>query len=267
MQNRAAVARKRPNYPIASVDNALRLLALLAEGRQLRVSEAAHRLGTARSTAHRLLAMLEYHGFVRKDPASRAYEPGQRLVELALSAVGNFDVHRLARPHLERLCEAVGETVHLVTQQGPSVLFLDSVETTQALRVGARVGIVMPLHCTAGGKAILVQLSADELRTLYPGGTLEPMTPESTTSLEALLAELDEIRRRGYATNFGESEQGIGAVAVPVPGSAAEWRLAVTVSVPLSRLDSERVPAIAEVAGHAAAAIAEAPASSRGPAP
>ena len=99
----------------------------------------ADALGSSRSTAHRLLAMLEYHGFARQDPETRAYGPGAGLA----------DLRSAARPALERLCAEVGETTHVVALRDASVEFLDSAETSQGLRVGSRVGILMPAHCTA----------------------------------------------------------------------------------------------------------------------
>jgi IclR family transcriptional regulator, acetate operon repressor len=90
--------------------------------------------------------------------------------------------------------------------RGGEIEFLDSVETTLGLCVGSRVGIRMPAHCTAAGKAILAELPPDDLRGRYPDGRLDRMTPRSLQSLSRLEAELARVRERGYATNFAESE-------------------------------------------------------------
>jgi IclR family acetate operon transcriptional repressor len=254
VQNESQAAR-RPEYPIASVGNALTLLSLLGERERVRVADAARELGTARSTAHRLLAMLEFHGFARQDPATRAYVPGRALIEAGLGALGSLDIRAYARPVLERLVEETDETVHLVVLEHGDVLFLDSVETSRTLRIGSRTGRLMPAHCTAAGKAVLSQLSPGELHGLYPGDRLEPMTPRSLPSLGALEAELVEVRRRGYATNFGESEPEVAAVAVPIPAGADSRPAAVTVSAPVTRLDADRVPVIAEAAIRAVAEL------------
>jgi IclR family transcriptional regulator, acetate operon repressor len=255
MQNARVDDRKRPEYPIASVDNALTLLALFRERGQIRVSEAAEALGAARSTAHRLLAMLEYHRFARQDPATKAYLPGPALVEIGLAALGSLDIRAVARPVLERLSQEVEETVHLVALRDGSALFLDSVETSRALRIGSRVGRVMPAHCTAGGKALLAQLPPGEVRRLYDDGALEQLTPKSLRTLGALEAELADVRERGYATNFGQSEPDVAAVAVAVPG-AAESGAAITVSAPITRLAEDDAPRIAQAAARAAAELA-----------
>ena len=252
MRHDLAEDRKPPGYPIASVDNALTLLALLGERDRLRVADAAEALGASRSTAHRLLAMLEYHGFAQQDPATRAYLPGPALIEVGLSALRSMDLRTLARPLLEALSEEVGETVHLVALQDASVMFVDSVETSRSLRIGSRVGQRMPAHCTAAGKAILAQLAPAELERLYPGGRLERLTARSLRTMDELLAELDEMRERGFATNFGQSEDEVAAVAVAVPSRPGHPRAAITVSAPLTRLTEADVPRIAAAALRAA---------------
>jgi DNA-binding IclR family transcriptional regulator len=143
--------------------------------------------------------------------------------------------------------------VHLVALHDGSALFLDSVETSRALRIGSRVGRVMPAHCTAGGKALLAQLPPDAVRRLYGGGALERRTPRSLGSVADLEAELAEIRERGFATNFGQSEPDVAAVAVAVVGHPD--RAAITVSAPITRLAEGDAPRIAQAAGRAAAEL------------
>ena len=166
-----------------------------------------------------------------------------------------MDVRALARPALERLRAEVEETVHLVVLRDTAVEFLDSAETSRGLRVGSRVGIRMPAHCTAGGKAILAQLSREELHRRYGDARLERMTPRSLQSLKRLEAELAEVRERGYATNFAESEADVAAVAVAIPGDPGGDRAAITVSAPITRLSAEGAPRIAKAAARAAAAV------------
>lgn len=256
VQNNAVDERKVPGYPIASVDNALTLLSLFRERDRIRVSDAAQALGASRSTAHRLLAMLEYHRFAEQDPATKAYRPGPALVEVGLSALGSMDIRALARPALERLSQEVRETVHLVVLQDSSVMFLDSVETSRALRIGSRTGRLMPAHCTAAGKAMLAQLPVAELRALYPDGRLERLTEQSLQTVDDLEAELEQVRERGYATNYGQSEDDVAAVAVAVPARPGHRPAAITVSAPLTRMTEADAPAVAAAVTRAAAGLA-----------
>src|SRR3954464_15294567 len=110
-----------PQYPIESVDNALKLLLLLGEQPQIRLSEATRYLGVASSTAHRLLAMLTYRGFVRQDPESKAYLPGPALTSVAFAIFGRIDIAATAAPIMRTLSENLRETIHVGMLDGPSV--------------------------------------------------------------------------------------------------------------------------------------------------
>jgi DNA-binding IclR family transcriptional regulator len=103
---------------LGSVDNALRLIRLLGTRGELRVSEAATLLDTSRSTAYRLLSMLEDHRFAEQDPATKVYAAGPALLEVGLSALASIDIRAIARPAMEQLVAEVDETAHLVILQG-----------------------------------------------------------------------------------------------------------------------------------------------------
>lgn len=241
VQRRPEAAPERPRYPIESVDNALRLLLMLRERKLIRVSEAARDLGIAPSTAHRLLAMLVHYGFVRHDPATRGYLAGQALVDVGLAAVRHIDIRQHARPYLERLSNETGETVHLTVIDGENVLFLDAVECSrQALRASERTGTRLPVNCTASGKAILAEMTSDEVAEALPNGKRLPgLTDQSIVRRSDLEEELSRIRERGYAINLGESEPGISAVAAAVPTGLVAERASIVITAPSSRVDEE----------------------------
>ena len=229
-----------PKYPIESVDNALRLLLMIAQQGQIRVSEASAELGTAISTAHRLLAMLAHHGFVVQDAETKAYKAGHVLLRIGLASVHSLDIRVLLRPFLEELRDETGETVHAAILQGNEMLFIDCAESPMALRVASRVGTSMWAHCTSIGKAWLSCESDDFLRGLYPSPKLPALTQNSITSRAALMTELVEIRRLGYAQNEGESEVGVGSVSCPVRDQRDKPVAAISVSVPIPRMTPER---------------------------
>jgi IclR family acetate operon transcriptional repressor len=234
---------QRPAYPIASVDNALRLLMLFRSQPRIRLSEASEHLGVALSTAHRLMAMLAYHGFVRQDPESRAYTAGPALIEIGLAAVRQLDIRMHARPFLEALAAELGETVHLVVLEGSNVRYLDAVESSRALRVAARTGSALAANCTASGKALLAELPDAGVTALFPGADLPALTGRSITRRRALLAELRRVRERGFAVNREESEEGVASVAVAVPGPRHAPAAALVVSAPVSRMTRENAGA------------------------
>ena len=236
----AEAAGSAPAYPIASVDNALRLLMMFRGQPRVRLSEASEYLGVAHSTAHRLMAMLAYHGFVRQEPESRAYTAGPALVEIGLAAVRELDIRLHARPVLEQLAAARGETVHLAVLEGGNVRYLDAVESPRALRVASRTGTALAANCTASGKALLAQLPADEAAALIGGpGPLPALTGRSITDRARLRAELARVRARGCAVNVEESEEGVASVAVAVRG--LRQPAALVVSAPVSRMTEQAV--------------------------
>lgn len=224
-----------PQYPIESVDNALQVLVLLGDQARLRLTDVSQYLGVASSTAHRLLAMLQYRGFVQQDTATRSYLPGPALDRVAFGILRRLDVRVRARPVLERLNADLKETVHLGRLEASSVHFIDSIESSRALRVGSRLGRSMPAHCTSTGKALLARLTDAEIDALYPGDPLEQLTAQSLATRAALREVLAEVRRLGYASSRGESEEGVTSLAVALSGSESP-RLAINVSVPVSRM-------------------------------
>jgi IclR family transcriptional regulator, acetate operon repressor len=214
-----------PTYPISSVDNALRLLQLFREQQSVRLTDACAYLDVAHSTAHRLLAMLVHHGFVRQDPTTRAYLPGPTLVEIGLAVVQKMDIRLQVRPILEKLAAEFEETVHLVVLEGTHVRYLDAVESERALRVVARTGNLLPAHCTSAGKALLAELSPARLHELYPQARLPTQTSHSLATMRSLEAALADIREQGYATHYEESEE--ASARWPSPCStrpAGPWR-------------------------------------------
>ncbi|MFG1705271.1 IclR family transcriptional regulator [Nonomuraea sp. M3C6] len=224
-----------PQYPIESVDNALRVLLLLGERPSLRLTDVSRHLGVASSTAHRLLAMLQYRGFVRQDAATRSYVTGPALDGVALAVLRRLDVRTLAHPVLERLNAELQETVHLGRLEGRDVHFIDSIESTRALRVGSRLGRSIPAHCTSNGKAMLATLPEEDLLRLYPGEELPTLTPKSVSTRTQLMEVLAEVRRLGYATSDEESEEGVCSIGVALQ-TGQPARLAVTASAPISRM-------------------------------
>ncbi|SDR29290.1 IclR family transcriptional regulator [Arthrobacter crystallopoietes] len=224
-----------PQYRIESVDNALRLLLLFETQPNIRLTDASNYLGVASSTAHRLLGMLQYRGFVRQNPSTKAYEPGQALSSIAVSIRRQVDIRTLVHPVLERLFQSTGETVHFGKLEGTNTHFIDAIESARAVRVASRQGMTLPANCTATGKAILSRLPLEQLRKLYPAEELPGLTKGSITSMTELERALEVIRKTGYATSQEESEDGVtsAAVAVLSPGGAC---YGINVSVPAHRM-------------------------------
>ncbi len=216
---------RRPDYTPTSVDNALRLLQILRDTGTLRLTDAAAEIGVAPSTAHRLLSALVYRGFAVQD-ADRQYRPGPAIGAPAVDSGQDRDFVSLCRPFLEHLCAEAGETVNLMVLVEKQARFLWTVEAPALLRVGDRRGQVLPAEQTAGGLALLAELSADDVDRRFPLDA-EPR--------EALHDELRAVRRVGFAVNVERTERGVSAAAMAVHDRDGTAVAAVAVAMPSTR--------------------------------
>ena len=229
----------KPPYSIDSVDNALRILQTLRDSGQVRVSDVAAELGIARSTAHRMLAMLVYRDFAVQ-AEDRSYRPGPAIAAEPLRGEPAQRLRQAMRPHMEALCDQVAETINLVVRLGTQTRFLHTVESAQVLRVGDRQGTVLPAWKTSGGKALLAELSDARLTALLRGAAGRP--PEGMTAAErrSLVNELRVVREQGYAENIEESESGVCAIGLCLRDGAGDPVAALSVSAPSVRYTHDR---------------------------
>ncbi|MFC0526623.1 IclR family transcriptional regulator [Phytohabitans kaempferiae] len=242
-----------PTYAIASVDHALRIATILQLEGALTVSQVAERLGVARSTAHRLLAMLVYRDFAAQDE-DRVYHPGPVLELAAHSRSGTSRLRAVALPHMERLVNVLGESVNLAIRMRDTTRFIVSVECDQSLRVGTREGMVFPAHRTTAGLLLLADLPADELAGVYAEERYAEH-PEERPDLDRLRAELTRVRRAGFALNQGQSERGVVAVGVPVRDSDGMAVAGLSVTLPEVRYDRHQLPNLVAALQRAAGVI------------
>ena len=237
-----------PRYPIESVDNALKLLLLFAQQPRVRLTEVSQYLEVASSTAHRLLSMLQYRGYIQQDP-TRAYEAGPVLRQLGVKALREQHLTGVARPVLERLHDKLDGATTLGRLDGQHVVYVGQV--TDA-KVAPLPSGSIPAHCTSVGKMILSQMEPDELRELYPDERLDKFTPRSISSRSALEAELQVARVRGFAVADRELMPEVASVAVALPGLGG-IRYGMCAALPARRMTpSRRGGAVRALTGAAA---------------
>jgi IclR family KDG regulon transcriptional repressor len=248
-----------PDYHIQSLDRAASVLAAFSvEEPELSIAELARRTRLPRSTVHRIVVNLLRLGFVARSPRAEVYRLGLRLVELGAIALSQLDLRKEARPTMERLAARTGEAVFLAVLDGHWSVYLEKVEGSHSLRMTASVGHRAPLHCTATGTTLLAFQPEDEVRRLIAEGGMPKRTAGTITAIEPLLARLAEIRRRGYAIDDGESEDGLVGIAAPVFGSDNRVAAALVVAGPRQRLSPDRWAEIGPVVIAAATEISTA---------
>lgn len=227
------------------------LLAFETEGQEIGVSELAERLGVHKSTASRLAATLRKHGLLERAPDSERFRLGHELGRLGLLAFRGRDLIEVARRPMADLSEETAETVTLAVRHDGELATVAQVDARYLVGVQNWLGRRTPLHCTSDGK---VMLAFD--RGTLPEAPLERCTKHTITNRRLLQSQLDEIRRRGWASALGELEEGLHGVAAPVFDDGGRCRAALSVSGPSYRLAAEDLPRVAEHAIAAARRIA-----------
>ena len=238
-----------------TLGKAMAVLELVAlSDRPLRFTDILERAGQPRGTLHRQLSHLVQEGLLDLT-ADHCYEPGLRLLKLASSSWMRSDLRRLAAPHLQALHELTGETVHLSVLKGAEIIYLDKVESRQAVRMTSQIGKASPAYCTGVGKAALSLLPEARLLNLLSEVSFRRFTPQTITSREALKEELAVIRAAGCAFDREEHEPGIRCVAAAIADLGHTFVGGVSVTGPAYRVDEGALQAWAPLVRKAAAAI------------
>lgn len=238
------------------VGKALGLLVLLGdEPRGASAAELSRRAELPFSTTYRLLGSLTRDGFVDYEPDGRRYHLGLRIFQLGQRVSNHHGFAGTALPILRRVTEETGEATILSVRDGNHHLTVNKVDGPQTFRVTSDPGHLGALHTTSVGKA-LVAFADDATRSqLIDELELEPLTEFSITDREAFRAEVELVRKRGYALMDEENELGMRAVAVPVFNSQGHAFAALATAVPVFRMTVEALVALVPLLQSAAAEL------------
>lgn len=232
---------RRPDAPTGAqaIERASTLLLHIMEAQTpplLTQLATSHEL--AKSTTSRILSALERQGLVARDVAG-AFIPGPALTRFARTRSGELDLAPQYRPLLERIASVTGETANLAIGTDDGVLLLDQVDGQYLLGTRNWVGSTVPFHCSGLGKVLLAFGAAE-----IPPGRLEKRTPRTIANRSELVAELDLVKRRGFAVIRDELEEGLTAIAVPVRDADGSVIAAISITGPSSRITAARTPAL-----------------------
>jgi DNA-binding IclR family transcriptional regulator len=223
---------------VQSVDRALSVLEILATHGEAGVTEVAAELGVHKSTAFRLVAVLESRGFVEQLADRGKYRLGFGVVRLAGAAAAQLDIAREGRRICEALAADLGETVNIAILDGDRAVNVSQARGPAALSTHNWVGQSTPLHATSSGKVLLAH-APDAVRKGVLSRELQRFTPATITDPEVLQQHLDRIVDDGWGSTVEEYEVGLNAVAAPVRGADGDVIAALSVSGPSFRMESE----------------------------
>jgi len=248
-------------YNIEALARGLEILSLFSVERPaLSLSQIVETLQLNKSTAYRVLSTLEALGYLEQDAVTRLYRPGLRVLQLGFTAVNSLEMRQIARPHLEKLSQDLGETVSLAALDGFRTVYVDRVRNQAIVGVTLGVGSSLPAHCSSLGQVLLADLPASDLDALLAAHELAAYTPKTLTCAADLRARLEDIRQRGYAIGDEELAPGLRAASASVRDSSGRAVAAVNVTgstdrLSYQRLDEEIIPALLETAARISTAL------------
>jgi len=245
-------------YRVQVLDRVLQILGALSESDvDLGPAQLAARLSLHKSTIHRLLKVLERHRLVCKSPTYGRYGLGVKLVELGMRAGTRYDLQQRAEPHLRRLVATTGESAYVSVLDGTETLSVARLDGPWTPRKPSTVGKRSPVYCTSSGKAMIAFLPEPDLEDLLRRVKFVRHTANTLRDRIALKAELNRIRRRGYAVDDEEIEVGLRCVGGPVRDSAGSIVASIGIAGPIFRVTHRRLPFVAREVIATAHALSE----------
>lgn len=232
---------------VRAVERALDILICFTKNSELALTEISSLIGLHKSTVHRLLATLEDKGFVVRNPETEKYRLGLKIWELSMHLSQSDDPAIRLLPAMEALRDRLGETVSLYLRDGAERLRIQAVQSNQAIRRVAQVGVRLPLSVGASSKVLVAFAPPEDQEELLNA----PDWPESVDR-ETYRKQLADILQKGYAISIEEREPGAAAVSVPIFDRYGKAAAALSMSGPVTRLSAEKLREYAPVLKEAA---------------
>lgn len=229
---------KEKKYRIRTIERALRVLDVLSDGRQRTLTELSRDIGEHVSTTYRILITLIGHNYIERDTSSNTYKLSIGCLELAHAYMESLNIRREAHNILENLRDDTKETVHLAILEGMEVVYVEKFYGLHAIgMMSSVVGGRAPAYCTGLGKILLAYDNPNSVKEYFSKNKLHRFTKKTICEIDKLMQHLSQIRKQGYAYDFGEHEAEVRCIAAPVFDISGKVVAAVSVSGPASRMD------------------------------
>lgn len=226
-----------------AVVKAFSLLEILSQNNSpMGITELANEADLGKSNVHRLLQTLMTLGYVRKSNDT-LYTASLKVWELGSQVISRVNVRDVARPYMQMLAEATGETVHLSELFDNQVLYIDKIESREPVRAYTHLGGRAPAYCTATGKAMLAYQTDEVIDAVMAGATAH--TEKTIVLPEAFLTHASTIRAQRYAMNRGEWRKDVIGISAPISCALGRVVSAIGLSAPASRVSEKQLKAVA----------------------
>ncbi|MCU1439129.1 MAG: hypothetical protein JWP85_126 [Rhodoglobus sp.] len=206
------------------------------------VREIARDTGIDKSTVSRIFTQLQTLDVVEQSPITGRFEVGPRLTSLGEVLHTHNTLWGLAEPIVRELATRFDETCYFVVREGHEARFQERIDCRQAIRYVIERGSVSPLYSGAAGRSILSGLPLDEAQAYLDSVDIAPVTPQTVTDRERLLALVKQDRELGYSVSDGERVAGGHGIGAPVFRADGYCVASIVWTCPSSRFEAERIP-------------------------
>ena len=233
--------RDKSEYAVQAVNNAIDILEYLGDAdSELSISEIGSKFSLTRSNVNKLLVTLEHLGYVEHNRYTGNFRLGVKTFQISQAYINKLNLIEISIQILNRVKEETKESAYISVLRGGNIVYLNLIETDQAVRVLPRIGNVGPAYATATGKAQLAYMPEKELNKLY-SEKLKKVTDNTIDSFDKLKKDLEAVRKKGYAIDNEEYEVGVKCVGAPVFDFMGKVIAGISISAPTERMDDDRI--------------------------
>lgn len=240
---------KVPKYPVQTVEKALEIIELLT-GNQYKdgisISELSKELGLGKSTVHRIIETMESKSYVSQDDENKKYQLSWKLFELGNSIPRRRNLFNMDTSLLQELCDRFQETVNMGVKVDSSVVTINKINPTTSLIANLQIGTREALYATAMGKALISEMTREEIIKIIGDGPYEQYTSKTISSIDQLMGDIELIRRRGFSTDEEEFSAGLTCISVPIRDYRNEIVAAISLSGATIRMTESKLNEIQE---------------------
>ena len=227
--------------------------------RDVGITELSLKLNLPKSTVHRILKVLLDYSIVEQEKDTSKYRMGLRLLKYSSSLLRSFDLRKIAKPILEKICNETGETTFLTIWKNNQGICIDSIFSSQNINTNlfVEIGREMPFHCTASSKVILANQPTEDVKRIISKEPLLKYAPNTIIQPRKLIINLLEIKNKGYAICNEELEEGIKAIAAPIKNIDGKAIASITITGLAKRMSSGNIETLVKIIIDSAREISE----------
>jgi len=232
-----------------SVEKVLQIIEAMSQSKEsLRLQDIAQMVDMPASTALRFLNTLMKCGYARQDAENLRYSLTLKFMHIGSLVSSQISIRDVARPYLANLAQKCNESVCLAIEQDMEIVYIDVIDGPDGmLKITQRIGKLAPIHSTGIGKLMLLNYDLKQLDHIIEKKGLKALTPNTITSKDELLQELDKIKQRGYALDDEECELGARCLSAGIKDYTGKYVAGISVSGPTTRMTMEYIEQIKDI--------------------